>query len=67
MRALRYCFLVVICCIGCAPESDDEQKNDEQDKITSFTHVITTESEYYTTDNRNGSIMFMGRIQNPLE
>ena len=49
MRIFPFCFLIAVPCLGCDPVNEDQLNNDEQVDIKTFSHVISTETEYYTT------------------
>ena len=49
MLIFPFCFLIAVPCLGCDPVNEDQLNNDEQVDIKTFTHVISTETEYYTT------------------
>ena len=52
MRILPFCFLIVVLFLGCNSTNEHQQNDTDnvgQKESQAFTHVITVETEYYTT------------------
>ena len=66
MRIYLTSLLIIVLCLGCDPAKESQQddnsvhpiednsKNKDASASHEFTHVITTETEYYTTGPQQG-------------